>query len=495
MPTLLEAPALNRKKSPRFGAMRRLFVSGAAVLALSLGAALSPASAMSLVDAVGIAVDSNPQIGEAMANREATEFELQQAFGLYAPRVDLQASTGIERLDNPSRRAAGIQDDPLFANQVGLVATYSILDGGFRQAEANRQAARVDGASARVLERSEYIGLEVTRQYFQVLLQMKVVGLAAENVSFHQTTLSNVQDSISSGNLTAADRDQAVERLNSAKAKLSEAQDALVQAEIAFNKLVGTALRNPTQPGRVGGALPTNLAAALSIARSANPQIKMAQADVDAAAQVVQKSIAGKAPTLSLEGRAQAGYDINGVDGYTTDLQANLVFKMNIFDGGIQDAQVQENERRLTEAMMAQQQSFRDVEEAVRVSWQLLTYQQSVALQYKQQLDASDNLVSSYREQFTVGQRSLLDVLDAQNTRFNVQVLYQTASYSARFAEYRILASTGGLLAYLGVKPPEQATVYARELLNTPAADTYEPRPLKKLNLGNGPIDLTQLVN
>lgn len=455
----------------------------------------APAMAQSLRTAVAIAVESNPDIGQAIADREATEFELQQALGLYAPRIDLQASTGLERLDTPTRRAAGIQDNVLKPTQGGLVISYDLLDSGYRDAETARQAARVDGASARVLERSEYIGLEVARQYFQVLLQMEVLRLAQQNVQFHQTTLSNVTDAIKNGQLTAADRQQAVERLTAAQAKVSDANDALQTAQIAFNKLVGKPLRSPVQPPHVASrALPPTLAAALGIARQHNPQVKMAQSDVDAAAQVVQKSIAGLGPTLSLDGRAQAGNDINGVEGYTSDLQANLTLKWNIFDGGIQSAQVQENERRQTQAIVAQQATYRDIEEAVRTSWELMHNQGEIAAQYKQQLDASNSLVTSYQQQFRVGQRSLLDVLDAQNTRFNVQVLYETAVYSERFAEYRLLASTGGFLAYLGVTPPKQATGYARAAVAAPDTENYEPRPLKKLDL-KGPVDLTKLVN
>ena len=62
------------------------------------------------------------------------------------------------------------------------------------------------------------------------------------------------------------------------------------------------------------------------------------------------------------------------------------------------------------------------------------------------QAAANEKLVSSYREQFKVGQRSLLDVLDAQNTRFNTATLADTSSYASLFAQYRLLAATGQLL-------------------------------------------------
>src|SRR5690349_22409461 len=121
------------------------------VCGLALVAATN-ANAMTLQQAVEIAVDSNPEIGQAIEDRTATGFELQQALGLYAPRVDLQGSAGVELLSNPSRRAAGTAQNPLYPTEVGISVSYDIFDSGYRDAESDRQAARVDGASLRVLE-------------------------------------------------------------------------------------------------------------------------------------------------------------------------------------------------------------------------------------------------------------------------------------------------------------------------------------------------------
>jgi len=450
------------------------------------------ALALSLTEAVTLAVKTNPEIGQAIENREAVEFELKQALGLYAPRVDLEASIGGELSNTPSRRAAGIDDDPLYPAEIGVVATYDILDGGFRQSESNRQAARIDSASFRVLERSEYIGLEITREYFEILLQARIVGLAKENVAFHNETLNNVAEAISSGKLTEADRQQATERVAAARARVAEATEALETARIGFFKLVGVPFENATLPKRVKG-LPKSLDSAIAIGRENNPRIGIASADIDAASALVDQAQGALGPRLLLEGRAKVGNDL-GSSGHTTDLQGRLVLKFNIYDGGIKDASVQENMRRESEALLSQEQAYREVDEAVRVSWQRIRRQAELSSLYNEQRVASDGLVSSYRDQFTIGERSLLDVLDAQNTRFNVQVLSETADYAARFAEFRLLASTGRLMSYLNVTPPGQGIAYARELLQSPdtTQDNLEGR--KPLNL-SAPMDLTKFVN
>ena len=91
----------------------RLRLATSLLLTVSLVGLASalPASAMTLKQAVEIAVDSNPEIGAAIENRLATEFELQQALGLYAPRVDVEASVEAHILDNPSRRFTHLDDN------------------------------------------------------------------------------------------------------------------------------------------------------------------------------------------------------------------------------------------------------------------------------------------------------------------------------------------------------------------------------------------------
>lgn len=257
------------------------------------------ANALSVKEAMAVALESNPEIGQAIENREAIEFELRQARGLFLPSVDLEASVGARRLDNPSRRGVGIEDDPLYPAEIGLSITQKLFDGGGRRAELERQAARVDSASFRVLERSETIALQVVREYLEYLLQVEIVNEARNNVGFHRSMLGDIGSLISGGALTEADRQQAQERMLSATARLKEAEEELEAAKIRFYKLVGKPLTNPTMPGSVASALPASLDKAIGIARANNPRIKVANADIDAADALVDAARSNMLPEIS----------------------------------------------------------------------------------------------------------------------------------------------------------------------------------------------------
>lgn len=468
-----------------------LRVSATALLLGTTSLLTTGANALTLREAMAVALESNPQIGQAVESREAIEFELRQARALYLPSIDFEGSAGSRFLDTPSRRGLGIDDDPLYPAEAGLTVTQKLFDGGARRAELAQQAARVDSASFRVLERSETIGLQVVREYLEYILQAQIVAESQDNVATHQRLLNNIGSLISGGALTEADRQQAQERLFAAQARLKEALEELEAAKIRFYTLVGKPLTDPSRPPSVADYLPASLDLAIAVARTNNPRIHAADADISAADAQVDAARSRFYPEIVAEGRARVGTDIDGNEGQTSDLQARVVARWNLYRGGADIANEQEQIRRASEQRLVLHQSHREVEEAVRISWDRRLRQSDLAQTLRAQAAANASLVSSYREQLAVGKRSLLDVLGAQNTRYNVGVLSKTAEFAALFAEYRLLAATGTLLKTMSLQAPSQAQAYARSEFDVPAtapAETYQRIPSRQTNAM--PLDL-----
>ncbi|MGI9462343.1 MAG: TolC family protein, partial [Aestuariivirgaceae bacterium] len=146
----------------------------------------------------------------------------------------------------------------------------------------------------------------------------------------------------------------------------------------------------------------------------------------------------------------------------------------NIYNGGIDVANRQEQIRRTDEQRMRLHRITREVEEAVKLSWDRRDEQRRRLTELRRQHDSILRLISSYTEQFKIGQRSLLDLLDTQNTRVASQIAVETASAAVQFAEFRILASTGTLLSTRGVQKPSASTAYARELHKVPPTPPAE---------------------
>ena len=152
----------------------------------ALLAAATPAYGIELREAVQAALNTNPEIRQAISNKQATREEREQAEGLWLPRVSVEASAGARHLSNPTRRDIGLSDDELWPVEGSITADQLLYDMGGREAEIRRQASRTDAAAARIEERSEFVALNVARAYIDYLLQQRLVAIASDNATFHE---------------------------------------------------------------------------------------------------------------------------------------------------------------------------------------------------------------------------------------------------------------------------------------------------------------------
>src|SRR5215213_7635202 len=457
---------------------RLLLIPGALLLCAT------PAAAIELRDAVQAALQTNPEIRQAIHNKEATLREREQAEGLWLPRISVEASAGVRELNSPTRRAIDEDNDTLYPLEASVTADQLLFDMGGRSAEIRRQASRTDAAAARVEERSEYVALNVARAYIDYVLQQRLVAISEDNAAFHEKLAGDLREGVAKGSISIADQQQAEERLQSARARVTEAREDLETAGIQFRTLAGLPLDSVSMPPELTQCMPATLEEAEALARQNNPRVQESIADLSTARELIRAARSEMGPRLNLEGAARVGDDVDGVSGRTTDLLGRVVLRWLVFNGGTNIKNVREQQARADEAHARVFEMTRRAEEDTRSAWSRLTNQSRLVGELETQSRVSDDLLLSYREQFNVGRRSLLDVLDAQNTRYNVQAQAETARMARLYAQYRVLAATNRLIEALGVQMPAAAwsDERARYRVNPiPAEDLQEnsmPQPV-----------------
>ena len=434
-----------------------LIVPGAVLLCAT------PAFGVDLREAVQAALNTNPEIRQAVHNTLATKEERKQAQGAWWPRISVEGSAGLRELRNPTRRSLGIAGNRLEPVEGMIIADQLLYNMGGRTAEIKRQAARTDAGAARVEERSEFVALNISRSYIDYLLQQRLVAIAQDNATFHERLAGDLREGVARGSISVADQQQAEERLQAARTRITEAQEDLDTAAIQFQALTGVPIDAVNMPPDLSSNMPASLQEAEELARQNNPLVREAIADLEAQRYVTKTAQAELGPRFNLEGSARYGEDIDGFQGKTRDLQARVVMRWKIFDGFANTANVREQKSRADEIHARLFEKTRDAEEAVRSGWSRLTNQTRLVTELETQSRVADDLLLSYREQFNVGRRSLLDVLDAQNTRYNVQAQAETARMSKLYAQYRVLAAANRLIEALGVQMPTEAYRNDRE--------------------------------
>ena len=302
----------------------------------------TPATAIELRDAVQAALQTNPEIRQAIHNKEATRHEREQAEGLWYPRVSVEASAGVRDLSSPTRRAIDEDNDTLYPLEASVTADQLLVDMGGRQAEIRRQASRTDAAAARIEERSEYVALNVARAYIDYVLQQRLVAIAEDNAAFHERLAGDLRTGVAQGSISIADQQQAEERLQSARARVTEAREDLDAAGIQFRTLAGMPIDSVSMPPDLSQCMPATLEEAEAVARQQNPRVQESLADLSTARELITAARSDMGPTFNLEGTARVGDDVDGVSGHTTDLLGRVVMRWLIFNGGTNVKNVRE---------------------------------------------------------------------------------------------------------------------------------------------------------
>ena len=431
------------------------------------------AKATTLREAVALAVSTNPEVGEAVSNRLAVDHELAQARGLYLPQIDVRGELGPQVVDDDSG-ASNEENRALPGWELSIVLQQRIFDGFATDAEVERQAARVDAAAFRVLERSEFIALDTVQAYLDLLRTQALSGLARENVAVHRTILADARRRAEAGEISVADPQQAEERLFNALRLESDFETALDEARITFERVVGQPAGQVTLPAAIVSALPPNRDRAVDMALDNNPTVQLALADLDVSYAEFRASESAFYPSLSLESSASVG-ERAGEDGEEARFDVQLVARYRLFSGFIDTANRQEQVARVDEARERVDRFRRDVVELTRQSWNNLAGAERNIDILDRQVVLAVQVVDSYRQQFELGERSLLDVLDAENARFNAETALNSTRFAAEFARYQVIASTGRLLATLGIEPPQAATATARQQAGSDGPPPHVP--------------------
>ncbi|WP_092787474.1 TolC family outer membrane protein [Rhodospira trueperi] len=435
---------------------RHLFLVTTALSGFGLLGAL-PASAMSLEEAAFQAASTNPQIEAAKENRRAQVFELRQGRGLYFPRLDVTADVGPEWTETRN-----IDDEKLVRYDTQIRLTQLLFDGFAREAKIEQRASRLDGAALRVEERVETLSLDAAEVYMDVLRYRELRDIAIDNVAVHEDILSQVSQRVNAGQTGIGDQQQTETRLAAARDAVVSAEQDVRDAEASFLRIVGTAPDAMSEPPSLVDYMPGTVDEAVFQAVNNSPTLRATAAQIDEAHAAHREAGGAYYPTIELELQHSRNDDIDGVEGINNDATALVRLTWNLFNGGIDTARRTELAHRIGEQRAETMNVERALAEEARISWNAMEAARSRVDILRDQVASNTNVVETYRQEFLIGQRDLLDLLDSENELFLSRSALVSAQYVSEFAVYRILAVMGALSDALGVPDPGEAAATAR---------------------------------
>jgi len=444
----------------RIGNLIKRTVSTLAVAAVLMVGPNERAIADSLNDALSSAYRYNPRIDAERARLRATDEGVPQARSGYLPRINGNADVNIN--DIRSRRRDE-DSGPGFDPSTGTVSQsarsgdtiyprgYCVsleqnLFNGFRtqnavaEAEASVRAGR---ETLRDIERQ--VLLEAATAYMDVVRDQAVIRLQENNVDVLSRELRATQDRFDVGEVTRTDVSQARARRAGSVSSLDLARANLKGSRARYERVVGSPPSNLVEPGVPVRIMPGSLDEALSIGLNENPLVIAALCREQAARHTVDIVRGELLPTLNLEASYQNRFNTSSTiaESESTTLTGRL--NVPIYQGGEVSARVRASKHTHVSRLQEVEDARTQVREAVITAWSQFQAVQAQLDSDQVQVDSNQTALTGVREEEKVGQRTLLDVLNAEQELLNSQVQLATTRRNLIVAAYTLLSAMGWL--------------------------------------------------
>lgn len=409
------------------------------------GGAMAADTGVTLTDTVTAALGYSPRLKVLQSNQKAIGYERDRARGGYYPQIDVAFGYGTEAHSDQLTRIRGNQDDFYSRMEASIRLSQLLYDGKETSSLVAIEEARLDSAGYRTFGNAEALALDAIIAHMEIYRNKELVRLAQNNVNDHLSILEMLDERQEAGAGSIADVDQTQARLARAYASLAATKTALKTAEANYQRLAGKL------PGDVEffvvppSILPASLDEAISQTMDNNPRVLASTANIDEAESRVDLSKANFLPKIYGELSSSYEDQVESSATYEQNHQAMVRLRWNIFNGGSDIADRRAAMTRKAQAV-ANRNDQRDlaIEEA-RATWADLASARQRVASFGDAVIYDRKTLDSYRKQFDVGQRTLLDVLDARNELFQSSGLLVTARTNYVIASERLLALTGRL--------------------------------------------------
>jgi len=410
---------------------------------LPLAGAL-PAHADTLREALVMAYNSNPQLETARAQQRANDenVPIAKAAGLPSASADATYTEFVRKSPNSFT-------SPDRALNVGVSLGVPIYSGGAVKNRVKAAERRVDAGQDDLRGTESTVFANAVAAYMDVIQNEAIVGLNRKNVSVLQVNLQATSDRYQIGDLTRTDVAQSQSRLALAQGDLRSAEANLAAARENYIKVIGKEPDNLEAPPPLPG-LPASAQEAVDIALEDNPDILAAKQRTRAAEKDIDVAGSSRLPTVKLY--SQGAYDnyfhtlASGVAGVAqTDKTAQVGAQISIplFQGGRPAAQRRQAQQLAGAALETEIGTERSVIAQVRSAYSSWEAAGEIIKSAQTAVDAAALSLEGVRAENSVGNRTILDILNAEQESLNAQVRLVTARRNSYVAGFSLLAAMG----------------------------------------------------
>ncbi|MDE5833213.1 MAG: TolC family protein, partial [Desulfovibrio sp.] len=411
-----------------------------------------PADAtLTLTDTIYGVLRHHRELRGMQEDRQVLTHELRRARAGFGPSVDLQGSAGTAIISDSSTRRHDLDRSFLGVVEGSARLTQPIWDGFATRSRVRSAMSTLQSVKDRVYDTATTLSLDGIIAQINLLRQRKIYALAKANVEKHKEILGQTSERSQFGADTEADVSQAQSRLSRALSSLSEAQANLLIAEDTYTRLTGLPPAVKMAPVEMPPVVFDGPKPVFEMAELHNPKLAAYMQDIRALQADKQLAESTFYPTLNAEVGPSYSNRNRYDDRWTWDLEAVGTMRWNIFNSGADVAERKAAMARIREARQTLYDYIDTLRLDIQSTWINYLAARDQFTHYSEAVKHNEFTRVAYLEQFQMGQRSLLDVLDAENELYNSATQAETAAGNILVGAYRLCALTGNLLPIMKI--------------------------------------------
>lgn len=396
-------------------------------------------------------LENNPRLLELKQNREAVKKDLKQTKGRHYPRVDLSAGYGTESHSDATTRSQGTEDDFDPRSEASLTLVQPLYQGGETRGLVEKQTAKLDSINHRVYDNAESLALDAVIAHLEVWRQRRLLDLTEQNIKTHETILDHIEERQRAGAGSSADVVQTKGRLALTRSSRARIAGDLESARVNYYRVVGRYPEKLQLPGNFRLLAPSSADEVIEAAQQCNPKLATLSADIRAAKSDIDVCKSNFWPKVNLELSSTYQDQVESSTTYSHNNAAMIRARWNLFNGGSDAAARDAASARKRQLAASRKDKYQQIEEQIRDTWSQYQISGQQTKIFTNAVRFNKRTRDAYQQQFVVGQRSLLDVLDSENELFQTSGQLITAEVNEIVAVYRLLALSGCLLSSLDV--------------------------------------------
>ncbi len=400
---------------------------------------------LTVLSYVRMTLQRHPELLLSEAQSRGAESQAREAQAQRMPKLVLSGNAGIDRQKISAARLTNNYEQRLAQARLSM----PLLDAGLTAQIEQRRHASV-GADWKLVDKREDLMLRTLETYLEMLRAHRLLKLSQDNLAMHREYVQQVKAIAKLDLGRAADLPAAMGRVALAESVNTSRLARLEQVRLEFQSLTGL-VQVQELPGLTSFAPSLTLDEAYQAALKASPALQVARADIESARQGVLLAKAPYRPRVSLDASVKSGSDWGGLKGQQSDRYLGVQAEWTIPAGSAYGHAVQAASESEAATRYAYEKARDELQLRVSTAWfDFLANSQSLG-SYTDYVNHAEAMVGASRQQFKIGRRSLLDVLNAENELFTARSNKLASELDQIKSAWRLIGLQGQLAVVLGL--------------------------------------------